>query len=171
MKKVLLALAVAVLFSGVAMASTPIQLSLWDKIAIPVNDSVTGLEIGIGNNLQSVTGLQWNFIWSKTENAPLAWQSAIVNQVGGKLTGIQSGFVNYNSGSVTGLQWGCVNYQDGFTGLQFGFINYSKSLKGISLGFINYAESADSFALQIGLVNYLGNSVIYKWFPFINLKV
>jgi len=186
MKKVLLALAVAAMFSSLAMASTPVQLSLWDTIAIPKNDTVTGIEIGIGNNLQSVTGLQWNIIWSKTNNAPLAWQWGLVNQVTGKFAGIQSGFVNFNTGDVTGLifscvnytegsntglQFGFINYQNSFTGLGFGFINYEKSLKGIQLGFINYAESARDFALQIGLINYLGNSSIYKWFPFINVKI
>ena len=186
MKKVLLALAVAVMFSSLAMAATPIQLSLWDTSAIPKSDTVTGIELGIGNNLQSVTGLQWNIIWSKTNNAPLAWQLGIVNQVTGNFAGIQDGFVNFNTGNVTGLimgavnysegsntglQWGFINYQNAFTGLSLGFINYAKTVEGIQFGFLNYADTAKSFAIQIGLLNYLGNSSIYKIFPIINAKI
>jgi len=186
MKKILLALAVAAMFSSLAMAATPIQLSLWNTIAIPKNDTVTGVEIGIGNNLQSVTGLQWNLVWSKTNNAPLAWQCGILNQVTGKFSGIQDGFVNWNTGSVAGLmygavnysegsnvgvQWGFINFQNSFTGLSLGFLNYAKTVQGVQFGFLNYADSAKSFAIQIGLLNYLGNSSIYKIFPIINAKI
>ncbi|AKL98291.1 hypothetical protein [Endomicrobium proavitum] len=174
MKKVLLALVAAVVFAGVSFATTPIQLFLWDKIAIPADNAVAGIELGIGSNLSSVTGLQWNLIWAKTNDAPIAWQIGLLGQVTGNFTGLQGAFVTYNTGSVTGLQGAAVNYGGDFTGLHFGFLNYNKTLTGIAFGFINYAESAGDFAIQIGLINYIGNSsikVLNGWFPFINAKI
>lgn len=170
MKKVLVAVMAVAVFAGVSFAATPVQLSLWDKIALPTNDAVHGLEIGIGSNLAEAKGVQWNIIYSKIGSG-WGWQEGLVTTVTGKYTGLQTNLVGLNEGTVTGVQFGFVNYGGSFEGLGFGFVNYNKSLTGVQFGFINYAENAGSFALQIGLVNYLGNSSIYKWFPFINLKV
>ncbi len=171
MRKVLLAVCAVAMFAGVSVAATPIQLSLWDTIAIPKNDAVYGLEIGIGNSLSEAKGVQWNFIYSKVGSG-WGWQTGLVTQLTGSYTGLQTGFVALNDGaSFTGVQFSAVNYGGDFTGLGLGFINYTKSLTGVQFGLFNYAEQAGSFALQIGLVNYLGNSSIYKWFPFINIKV
>ena len=156
MKKLLCSLFVVSLFAVASHAATPIQLSLWDKIAVPKNDAVHGLEIGIGSNLSELKGVSWNFIFGKTGTA-VGWQAGLVT-VTDDLTGLNTGFVNWSeSGKIKGIQWG--------------FINRAQSLTGLQLGFINWADSSPSFGLQIGLINYLGNSSIYKWFPFINIKV
>jgi len=168
MKKLLLSLLAVVMLAGASFATTPIQLSLWDKIAFPMDDSVTGIQLGIGGGLTNMTGLQWNFIWSKTQNADFAWQSAIVCEADGDFTGLQTGFVNYNKGSVTGLQWGALNYSNKAEGLDLGFINYAKNFSGVMIGFINYVDNMDS-GLQIGLVNHIGNGSL-PWMIIINGK-
>ena len=169
MKKVLLAALAVVMMAGASFAATPIQLSLWDKLALPPSDEVYGLEIGIGNNLSEIKGIQWNFIWSETSNG-IGWQAGFLTRVTGEFTGLKTGFINWNEGTVKGVEFGFVNIDKNFTGLAVGAVNYAENLTGVQLGFFNYAKSATDFAIQIGLVNYLGNSLIYEWFPFINVK-
>lgn len=169
MKKVLSAMFAVVMMAGAAAAATPIQLSLWDKIAVPPSDAVYGLEIGIGNNLSELKGVQWNLVWSETGSG-FGWQAGLLTRVNGDFIGLQSGLVHLNEGSMKGVEFGFVNFDNSMTGASFGLINYTKSMTGFQLGLFNYVESAESFVLQIGLVNYLGNSSIYKWFPFINAK-
>lgn len=169
MKKLLLAVLAVVMMAGVSFAATPIQLSLWDKLALPPSDEVYGLELGIGNNLSELKGLQWNLIWSETSNG-IGWQAGLLTRVTGDFGGLQTGFIHWNEGTMTGVSFGFINYDSNFKGVAFGAVNYAKSLTGVQFGFFNYAESASDFAIQLGLVNYLGNSIIYKWFPFINAK-
>ncbi|MCL2334575.1 MAG: hypothetical protein FWC57_00745 [Endomicrobia bacterium] len=157
MKKVLLVVcAVVLLFSGSAFAAaTPLKLSLWGNIAVPPTDAVYGVEVGIGNYTKELRGLSLNFIFGKTDDA-IGIQTAIVTKTD-KFTGLQWGFVNFNAGEVKGVQ--------------YGFFNRAASITGLQLGFVNIATEAPSFALQIGLVNYLGNSSLFKWFPIINAKI
>ena len=166
MKKVLSAVFAVVMMAGVSFAATPIQLSLWDKMALPPSDEVYGLEIGIGNNLSELKGVQWNLVWAETGNG-IGWQSGLLSRVNGEFAGLQTSFINWNEGSMTGLSYAFINYENNFKGASLGLVNYAKELTGVQFGFFNYAESAGDFALQLGFVNYLGNSVIYKWFPFV----
>ncbi|MCL1972866.1 MAG: hypothetical protein FWG57_07780 [Endomicrobia bacterium] len=155
MKKVLLAVCAVVLFAGASFAATPIKLSLWDRISLPQDDAVHGLELGIGSYTPELRGVAWNFIFTKTDDA-VGWQAGLVT-LSKDVVGLQSGLVNLNQGNVKGVQWG--------------FVNQAKSVNGLQLGFVNIADSGSDFALQIGLVNFLGDSSIYKVFPFINLKL
>jgi opacity protein-like surface antigen len=170
MKKILLTAVAVIGLAGASFAAVPIQLSLWDKMAVPPGDAVYGLEIGIGNNLSEIKGVQWNLVWSQAGGG-LGLQAGLLTKVSGKFTGLQWGFIHLNEGSISGAEFGLANFDKGsVTGASFGFINYAKELTGLQFGFVNYAENGGSFALQLGLVNYLGNSSIYKWFPFVNLK-
>lgn len=170
MRKVLLAMCAVVMSASAIFAATPIQLSLWDKIAVPKNDAVYGLEIGIGSNLSEIKGVQWNLVWSETESG-LGWQAGLLTRINGDFIGLQTGLVHLNEGTLKGAEFGFANIDGSVKGVSLGAVNYAKDLTGVQFGFFNYAESAESFALQIGLVNYLGNSSIYKWFPFINVKL
>jgi hypothetical protein len=98
-----------------------IKLSLWYKIAIPQNDTLEGLELGIGTYTPNVKGVAFNWIYSKTDNAT-AWQTGTVT-ITNSFKGLQSGFVNWNENEVSGVQWGFFNKAQSVKGLQFGFIN------------------------------------------------
>lgn len=169
MRKLLLAmLAVAGLTCG-AFAATPIQLSLWNKVAVPPSDAVYGLEVGIGNNLSEVKGVQWNLVWSQTDSG-LGVQAGLLTKITGEFTGLQAGCVSLNEGNLKGLGYGFINYGNTVTGATLGFINYTENLTGLQFGLANYAANAETFGLQIGLINYLGNSSMFKVLPFINAK-
>jgi len=152
MKKVLLALCTVFAFAAVSFAGTPIKLSLWDKIAVPNNDSVCGLEIGIGTYTPNLRGVGWNIIYSQTDDAK-AWQIGIVTiskQFVGLQTGLLSmsetfkgvsfGAVNWNEGEVTGVQWGFFNMAKSVSGLQLGFLNMTENMNGIQIGFLNFIK-------------------------------
>jgi hypothetical protein len=166
MKKVLMALCALFAFAAVSPAGTPIKLSLWDKIAVPNDDSVCGLEIGIGTYTSELVGAGWNFIYSKTDKAK-AWQTGLVT-ISKEFSGLQSGFVNlsetlegvsygyvnYNSESLCGVDLGWLNWSKGeVTGVQWGFLNIAESVSGLQLGFVNFTENMKG--IQIGLVNFI----------------
>ena len=156
--------------SAVSFAATPIQISLWDKIAVPPSDEVYGLEVGIGSNLSQIKGFQWNLVWSQTDGG-IGVQAGLLSRNTGKFTGLQMGPLHLNEGDMKGVELGFINLDKGsIRGASFGFFNYTQELTGLQLGFVNYAETSGSFALQIGLINYLGDSVIFNWFPFVNVK-
>ncbi|MDR1087066.1 MAG: hypothetical protein LBL16_02335 [Endomicrobium sp.] len=58
MKKLLLSFCLLCAFAAVSFAETPIKLSLWEKIAIPNDDSVCGLEIGLGTYMNRLVGVR-----------------------------------------------------------------------------------------------------------------
>ncbi|MDR3124758.1 MAG: hypothetical protein LBU10_02625 [Endomicrobium sp.] len=65
----MLALLLLAGFAWFSFASTPIKLSLWDEIAIPKDDTLKGLELGIGIYTPNVKGVVFNWIYSKTDNS------------------------------------------------------------------------------------------------------
>ncbi|MCL2390426.1 MAG: hypothetical protein FWD54_07375 [Endomicrobia bacterium] len=139
MKKVLLAVCAVALFAGASFAATPIQLSLWDKIAVPPSDAVHGLVIGIGNYTPELRGVSYNFIFAKTDDA-IGLQSAIVTK-SNEFAGLQAGFVNFNCGEVTGVQYGFFNKAKSVKGLQLGFVNMTEDMQGIQVGLLNFIKT------------------------------
>ena len=116
MKKVLLALCAVFAFAAVSFAGTPIKLSLWDKIAVPNNDSVCGLEIGIGTYTPNLRGVGWNIIYSQTDDAK-AWQTGIVT-ISKQFVGFQTGLLSMSE-TFKGVSFGAVNWNEGeVTGAQ-----------------------------------------------------
>lgn len=154
MKKFLSFLVFFVFSLSIMSASSPISLSLWEDIAYPNDSEIAGLELGIGSGLQELKGIQLNFLLSKTQTGVGA-KFALINQ-SDNFKGLDFGFFNLNTNNFKGLQLGCVNVA-------------KSNISGLQFGFFNYAENADTFLFQLGLVNYLQNSIIYKWFPFVNI--
>jgi hypothetical protein len=166
MKKLLLSFCLLCAFGAVSFAGTPIKLSLWEQIAVPNDDSVCGLEIGIGAYTPELVGVGWNFIYSKTDDAK-AWQTGIVTiskqflglQTGllalsENFKGVSFGFANWNKERFTGISCGLASWNDGdITGIQFGLLNIAKSVSGLQFGFINMTENMNG--IQIGLVNFI----------------
>ena len=139
MKKVLLAVCAVALFAGASFAAVPVQLSLWDKIAVPPSDAVHGLVIGIGNYTQELRGVSYNLIFAKTDDA-IGLQSAIVTK-SSKFTGLQAGCVNFNCGEVTGAQYGFFNKAKSVKGLQLGIVNMTEDMQGIQIGIVNFIKT------------------------------
>jgi hypothetical protein len=125
MKKALLSLAAVVLFSGASFAAVPFKLSLWDKIAVPPDGEVTGLEFGIGSYTPEVRGIALNWIYGKTD----------------KITGAQLAFVNFNTESVAGLQYGFFNKAKYVKGVQLGFVNMTEDMHGVQIGLVNHIKT------------------------------
>jgi hypothetical protein len=135
------------------------------------NRNVSGVDLGIVNSTTGdfagfgwapganlvdgdAVGVQWSWLYSRTDGEFTGWQSGIVSRIGGLGScGLQSGWVNLN--------------EVDFTGAQIGLFNKAESLKGLQLGFVNWAERLDG-GLQIGLVNYAANSDLYHILPIVN---
>jgi hypothetical protein len=139
MKKVVLAFLALTIVVYVSFASTPIKLSLWDKIAVPKNDTIEGLEIGIGMYTSNVIGVAWNCIYAKTDEAT-AWQAGIVT-ITNNFKGLATGFLNWNENEVIGVQCGFFNDAQSIKGLQLGFINITENMQGIQIGLINFIKT------------------------------
>ena len=161
MKK-LAVLAVALFITAPAFACCGdgiVKLSLWDNIAVALPNNihnVTGVSLGIGSNVDTLDGLQWDFIYNNarkvrgvkaagfynTADIVYGMQGSLVTVNNRDLKGLQSGLVNISQGEVTGVQWGLVNLAHGHvTGVQLGLVNYVNSIKGLQLGLLNIARN------------------------------
>jgi len=164
MKRVGMAVAMCVVFSGVSVfaQSAPIQLSLTPDIALQSRDTVIeGVCLSVwGENEQRalalgiVNGSKWDsqgFTWSWLLNYAEDYR------------GVQWAMINYAKDDVTGWQWGAVNYCGGdFFGLQLGLVNYAEYLKGLQFGFLNFARATMEPGVQIGLLNLMPETT--EWF-------
>ncbi|MDR2772753.1 MAG: hypothetical protein LBB93_04730 [Elusimicrobiota bacterium] len=106
MKKILLSMVFVFGFTSMSFAITAIKLSLWDTIAAPSDQDVTGFELGIGAKYRELHGGSFNFLYSEIET----------------VKGVQIGAVN-RANSVKGAQLGFVNITDNMHGVQVGLIN------------------------------------------------
>jgi hypothetical protein len=166
MKKMLLAVSVLVLFvSSSFAATTPIKISIWDKIALPPADKVVGLELGLGSHTKDLTGVSLNLILSKSEDAGGIQYALVV--LADKMKGIQSGFVSISGRSMSGIQLGFYNGANTMKGIQYGVINNANNFSGLQLGLLNMTNNM--YGLQIGLINYIKNSSL-PFMVLINLK-
>ncbi|MDR2396196.1 MAG: hypothetical protein LBD57_06315, partial [Endomicrobium sp.] len=139
MKKGVLVLLSLAVFTVLSFASTPIKLSLWDKFSIPQDDSLEGLELGIGSYTPNVKGVSFNLLFSKTDNA-FAWQTGIVTLTN-NFEGLQLGFINWNQNNVSGIQLGFFNKAISVKGLQLGFINVTENMQGVQIGLVNLIKT------------------------------
>ena len=148
MKKIVMLLALALVAApAFAGDSGILKLSLWGKklaVALPNHtQNVTGVELGIGSDTESLKGVQLDFVYSKADDL-VGVQSALLGKAS-HVTGVQWSFINLSDGLVSGVQAGLYNQAEELHGLQFGLVNNVKTIHG----------------LQIGLVNLAGNG----WFP------
>jgi hypothetical protein len=105
-----------------ATVATPVKVSLFPKLAIPSNQVVHGLDLGlIATKVDEVQGVQLGWLYCGTSK---------------KMVGLQSGFVS-GATIITGLQWGFINVADDVTGVQAGFINVTAKMKGVQIGLVN----------------------------------
>ncbi len=149
------ALTTAIL-SPLAMAATPIQLSL-PSVNLPAgNVSGARLSVLYGQTSQ-VKGVNFSLLGLSTIdnftglNFGLAFG---VNHTTSSMTGLEFGLANWNNNTAKGADFGLVNYTGGnFTGAQFGTFNYAGSLNGLQFGLVNATDHINK-GVQIGLINY-----------------
>jgi hypothetical protein len=154
MKKVSLALCAVFSFVALATATAPIKLSLWNDIALPKDDIVHGLEIGIGTYTPELVGVGWNFVYVKTDDAK-GWQHGLVT-ISKQFSGAQTGIFNMSE-TFKGFSWGGINWNEGdVTGVQCGVFNIARSVRGVQFGFLNMTENM--YGIQIGLLNFIKTS-------------
>jgi hypothetical protein len=139
MKKIFLSVVVMVFFVSTSFAVTPIKLSLWDGIDVPQDDTLRGIELGLGSYTPSMTGLILDLLVNKTDEAE-GVQIALIT-ISTQMKGLQWGFINVNNEEIMGVQLGLFNNADKVNGLQFGFINMTNNLYGVQIGLINYIKT------------------------------
>ncbi|MDR1941585.1 MAG: hypothetical protein LBQ47_04595 [Endomicrobium sp.] len=126
MRKLILPVLAVFVFAGISFAATPVKLSLWDKIAIPSDDEVIGLEFGIGSYTPKVNGLALNWLYGKSDI----------------VIGAQSAFVNFNNEKITGAQVGVFNKAKYVKGAQIGIVNMTDDMYGVQIGIVNHIKSS-----------------------------
>jgi hypothetical protein len=161
MKKSLIIAALAI-FTTVAYADSPIQLSLAPDIALyPRTETITGFSLGIwGENPQ--TSLNLGVVNGSTGDSG-GFSAAVVNY-DENYRGVHWAVVNSSSESFLGWQCGAVNISHGsFQGFQSGIVNLGDDTSGVQLGVVNYAENLRG--LQLGLANFASNNPMFTDFP------
>jgi len=138
MKKLLLTALLMCLSANFALASTPVKLSLWNEIDVPQDDTVRGIELGIGSYTPNMTGFIFDFLVNKTDDA-IGVQMAMIT-ITTNITGLQLGLINVNNQDVYGAQIGLFNNAENVKGFQFGFVNLTTDIYGVQIGFINYIK-------------------------------
>jgi hypothetical protein len=136
MKKLLLVFAFIFMSSISVFAAAPVKLSLWNSLYIPQDDSLTGIELGIGSYTPNMTGFMFDFLVGKTDEA-VGVQIAMIT-ITKNISGIQFGFINVNYQEIAGAQIGLFNNAESVNGLQLGLINLTTDMKGVQLGLLNY---------------------------------
>ena len=131
---------------------------------ISCNETVTGLDIGLGSAATTFTGLRLNAIsWTdKTTrgvDVSLFCLGAEESEFDGiqiagmalahHVRGIQAGLLTY--GDIRGVQMGLWNTAIDLRGLQIGLVNFSDTSRGLQLGIFNSSDTIHG--LQLGLVN------------------
>ncbi len=164
MKKV--AVLLAVLFAAAPVFAGDngiIKLSLWNDIAVAVPNNihdVRGASFGIGSKVDSLYGLQWDFIYNNAQEVR-GIKAAWFYETSDVVYGAEGALVSVNRQELRGLQEGFINIAKGeVIGAQIGLYNQVEDLHGVQLGFVNNARHI-SKGLQVGLVNIAKNG----WFP------
>ncbi|WP_163921229.1 hypothetical protein [Photobacterium sp. Alg240-V54] len=148
-------LATAIL-SPMAMAATPVQLSL-PGVNLPAGN-VSGVRLNLlyGQTSQ-VTGVNFSLLGLSTIDNFTGLNLGLtfgVNHTKSTMKGLEFGLANWNEGNATGADFGLVNYTgSNFTGAQFGTFNYAGSLNGLQFGLVNATDHINK-GVQIGLINY-----------------
>lgn len=123
---------------------------------ITINDSVEGVQLSpVSNIAQYAQGLQLSGFSNVAYEGMKGMQlSALNNIVIGEANGLQlTGFTNQNVGTMKGMQMAFRNVTDTLCGLQLGLFNYITRdyQKGVQIGLMNY--SGDTRTKRYGLIN------------------
>jgi hypothetical protein len=156
MKRLLSVFCLLYVFVTASLAQTPIKFSFWGDRAYPYDNSVHGLELGIGTYTPELVGVGWNFIYAKTDNAK-GWQHGLLT-ISKQFTGAQTGILNISE-TFEGFSWGGVNWNEGdVSGVQCGVFNIARSVKGAQIGFLNITENMHG--IQLGFLNFIKTSKV-----------
>ena len=135
------------------------------SVLYAVQSEVSGVDIGLFNDTETMTGVGLGLCNITRGNATGAHlgagcnqvdddftgvQSGIANLIGGELSGLQMGLASSAAGGVTGAQIGLVTHSGDITGLQAGaLLNDAGEMNGAALGVCNIAR-ANSVGAQLG---------------------
>lgn len=164
MKKLLSSLIlVGVVATGVLAQDTwPVDVSFIDWFHRPAD--VAGLRLGIPYGVNdSVTGLDIG-LWGKSDYAWAIQVNVVHNIVRDEMGGIQISCVN-DAGHLTGMQIGLWNQAPTMEGFQIGLLNLADNVNGLQIGVVNRTELMHGY--QIGLVNVIRESPV-PFAPVIN---
>lgn len=102
---------------------------------------VIGLDAGFFNDTGALTGLGVGFCNVARENAIGAQLGAGCSQVEVNFAGLQAAFVNQVGGRLAGLQLGFGNGAGSGAGAQIGLLNHAGSMRGVQLGLLNWNDN------------------------------
>ena len=123
------------------------------RLGIPygLNDSVTGIDIGLWGKSDYAWAIQVNVIQNSVRDEMGGLQVSLVNEAG-HLTGMQVGLWN-QAATMEGFQIGILNLADGVNGMQIGLINRTENMHGYQIGLVNVIrESSVPFAPVINFL-------------------
>jgi hypothetical protein len=113
------------------------------------------LEIGIGTYTPELSGIYWNLIYSRTDNATgsqtgfvtkskqfVGHQTGLFISLSENFKGLSKGFINWNENEVCGIQCGFFNKSKSVRGLQLGFVNITENMRGIQIGLANFIKTS-----------------------------
>jgi hypothetical protein len=180
-------LAIAMLCSAFGCAPsrgwTPIQAGMFNpgqlfteetdvyglRLSLPYtrNEELYGIDIGIASEMESLTGIQANFLFNGAQEAA-GLQMTICENASIKAAGLQLSVLNLVEQSFTGIQLGgLVNTAGAAKGVQIGGIhNRSESIVGLQMTTL-VNETNDLRGLQIGALNFAENGFL-PFFPIFN---
>lgn len=164
MKKLLssLVLAGSIAFGALAQDTWPVDVSFLDWIHRPAD--VAGLRLGLPYGINdSVTGIDIG-LWGKSDYAWAIQINLLQNAVRDEMGGIQVGCVN-DAGVLSGLQVGLWNTAPTMQGFQIGLLNLADQAEGLQIGIVNRTEIMHGY--QIGLVNVIRESSV-PFAPIVN---
>ena len=157
MKKLLSSLILVCIVATGALAQDtwPVDVSFIDWIHRPAD--VAGLRLGLPYGINdSVTGLDIG-LWGKSDYAWAIQVNVLENRVRDEMGGIQISCVN-DAGHLSGLQVGLWNQAPTMEGFQIGILNLADDVNGLQIGLVNRTELMHGY--QIGLVNVIRDSPV-----------
>jgi len=142
----------------VTLPFTPFQLSIAGGVsqvfskATPVygmrfsafygtQSKVVGLDAGLANDADSLTGLELGFCNMVRGSGMGAQMGAGCSYVQTDFSGLQTSVANLVEGRFRGLQLGLGNGAGSGTGVQIGLMNHASSLRGLQLGLLNWNKN------------------------------
>ena len=126
---------------------------------VNIADSVKGVQLSpVSNIAENANGLQLSGFSNVAYDGMKGLQlSALNNIVIGEANGLQlTGFTNQNLGTLKGLQ--------------VAFRNATDTLRGVQLGLFNYIYRNYQKGVQIGLINFSGDTASTKRYGLINVN-
>jgi hypothetical protein len=180
MNKVILAIAIALLYSTTAFAQAGFQFAM-PGIQAPENDdvkgmrlvflhgknqNVSGFDLGFAALSESVnqSGFTFNMGVSQVTGTSEGCACALVNIHSGTDKGFNGAFINIIKSIESGANVGFVNMTEGTSSVDIGGLSMSEK-SGTQVGFVNFTEEITG--LQIGFLNFAENG-FYPMFPFFN---